>query len=559
MSYWRFALTGVALLALPLALAWHLAHLQVVPGAEKGFRFLQSEGEARTLRNAKINAYRGVITDRNGELLAVSTPVKTIYANPQRIDPQELPELAKALNMKEAKLRARLTKYQNKQFVYLSRQLPPHEADSILNQRFSGVSSEQGYRRYYPAGEVTAHAIGFTDVNDKGQEGIELAYDQWLAGAPGAKRIVKDLKGNVVKEIGLLKSPKSGSDLKLTIDLRLQYLAYKELKSSITKQRAKSGSLVMMDVKTGQVLAMVNQPSYNPNDRSKVKAYQLRNRAFTDVFEPGSTMKPFAMMAALETGRYTPTYKINTSPGHFRVRGKTILDPVNYGVINLSQIIAKSSQVGMSKLALELQPDNIRDMYFRAGFGQNTGTGFPGENSGFLPSHAKWHPTEVATFSYGYGLSVNAVQLAQAYGVIASGGKFTPTTLLMNVAQESSQQVVAPKVAGQVASMLKKVVERGGTGTRARLDAYTVAGKSGTIHKAKAGGYADDKYMALFVGFAPAVDPEIVVAVIVNEPPADGEYFGGQAAAPVFGAVVDKALRVLSVPPTIKPTLVSGR
>lgn len=552
MSKWRLLVVASLLALLPLALVWHLAHLQVVPGEEKGYDFLQSEGEARTLRNQKISAYRGVITDRNGELLAVSTPVKSIFANPSELNPEQYGALAKALHVKERELEQKILAYANKQFMYLVRHLPPHEAETILNINFDGVYAQEEFRRYYPAGEVAAHLVGFTNVDDKGQEGIELSFDGWLAGEPGTKKVVKDLKGNVVKELGILKSPKAGKDLRLTIDLRLQYLAYRELKKAISKQGAKSGSLVMMDAQSGEVLAVANQPSYNPNDRSNVQAYQLRNRAFTDVFEPGSTMKPFTVLAALETGRYTPSYTIDTSPGHIFVAGKMIPDPVNYGVMDLNKIIAKSSQVGITKLALEMQASTIRDMLFRAGLGQATGSGFPGESVGVLPSRTKWHPIEQANMAFGYGLSVNAVQLAQAYCVIASEGKFHPATLIMQEQLAEGMQVVGKEITAQVKSMMKGVVEPGGTATSAQINAYSVAGKTGTAHKVGDLGYADDKYIALFAGFAPVESPKIVAVVIVNEPPSENNYSGGKAAAPVFASAVEQALRILRVPPAQK-------
>lgn len=554
MSTWRFYVVVSALAALPLTLAWHLANLQVIPGSERDFRFLQSAGEARTVRKEKIKAYRGVITDRNGELLAVSTPVKSIFVNPQKIKPEQIKKIAAAVGVKHAELKKRLEKYKNKQFMYLTRQLPPYKADKILKNRFAGVYAEDGFRRYYPSGEVSAHVVGFTDINDSGQEGVELGFDQWLAGEQGSKRVIKDRKGHVVKDLGLVKAPKSGSDLRLTLDLRLQYLAHKELKNAIASMGAKSGSIVLMAAQTGEILAMVNQPSYNPNNRAKVKARQLRNRAFTDIFEPGSTMKPFTVMAALETGRFTPSYTIDTNPGHIFVGGKLIPDPVNYGVMDLTKILVKSSQVGITKLALKMNPNTIRDMYFRAGLGQSIGAGFPGESVGSLPNREKWHPIEVATFAYGYGLSVNAVQLAQAYTVIASGGGFHSATLIQQDEVVSPKQVISKKIAAQMTQMLKKVVLPGGTASRAKIEDYAVAGKTGTAHKVGSSGYSDDRYLAVFAGFAPADNPEIVAVVVINEPPADGPYSGGKAAAPVFARVVERALKVLRVPPKFSNT-----
>lgn len=546
---WRFIAVASCLVALPLLLVWHLANLQVIPGQEKDYRFLQNAGEARTLRRETINAYRGIVTDRNGELLAVSTPVKSLFVNPQKIDATEIPRLAAALSISKQELSQRLERYRLKQFMYLARHMPPHEAEQVLKHRFKGVYAQEEFQRFYPAGEVAAHLVGFTDINDHGQEGLELGYDTWLAGMQGSKYLIKDLKGNVVRDLGMDKSPRSGSDLRLTIDLRLQYIAHKELKAHIAKHRAKSGSVVIMDAQGGDILAVVNHPSYNPNNRSRVDPDRLRNRAFTDVFEPGSTMKPFTVMAALETGRYSVSHTIDTSPGHIFVTGKMIPDPVNYGVLDLTGIIAKSSQVGISKLALEMQPEDVRDMYFRVGLGQSSGAGFPGESIGTLPNRARWRPIEQATFSYGYGLSVNAVQLAQAYSVISSGGKFVPARVIANASAPQGLQVIDPGITKKMTAMLKSVVSPKGTGAGAQLESYTLAGKTGTAHKVGGQGYADDKYVALFAGFAPADEPKIVVVVIVNEPPAEGVYSGGKVAAPLFANVSEKVLKVLRVPP----------
>ncbi|WGO97714.1 penicillin-binding transpeptidase domain-containing protein [Saccharophagus degradans] len=545
---WRMMLMGGALCALPISLIWHLANLQLIPGDDKDFRFLQSAGDARTLRSQVIPAYRGVITDRNGELLAVSTPLTSIYVNPQQLNSEQGPALAKAMGISYSELKKRLKNYENKQFMYLERHLPPHKAEPILAHKFKGVYSEQEYRRYYPAGEVTAHIIGFTDIEDQGQEGVELAYNQWLAGVPGEKRLVKDLKGNVVKEVGMVRAPATGKPLQLSIDLRLQYLAYRELKAAVAEQKARAGSLVMLDVETGEILAMVNQPSYNPNDRTKLVPAQLRNRALTDVFEPGSTMKPLTMMAALETGRYPFNHTINTSPGYIQVGSKTLLDPRDYGVMDLTKIITKSSQVGITKLALEMDAETIRNMFARAGLGQSTGLGFPGESVGVLPSRTKWRPIEHANLSFGYGLNLNAVQLAQAYNMIAAGGEFKPVSLVMQSEAPYSQRVVSERVTSQITTMLKTVTQQGGTATRAQIPAFPVAGKSGTAHKTENGGYADDRYRGFFAGFAPADNPKIVAVVVIDEP-SNGKYYGGESAAPVFAKAVGGALQVLRVPP----------
>lgn len=545
---WRFMLMGGALCALPISLIWHLANLQLIPGDDRDFRFLQNEGDARTLRSQAIPAYRGVITDRNGELLAVSTPLTSIYVNPQQLISEQSASLAKAMGVSHSELKRRLKNYENKQFMYLERHLPPHKADTILAHKFKGVYSEQEYRRYYPAGEVTAHIVGFTDIEDQGQEGVELAYNDWLSGEPGEKRLVKDLKGNVVKEVGMVRAPATGKPLQLSIDLRLQYLAYRELKAAVAEQKARAGSLVMLDVETGEILAMVNQPSYNPNDRTKLVPAQLRNRALTDVFEPGSTMKPLTMMAALETGRYPFNHTINTSPGYVQVGRKTLLDPRDYGVMDLTKIITKSSQVGITKLALEMDAETIRNMFARAGLGQSTGLGFPGESVGVLPSRTKWRPIEHANLSFGYGLNLNAVQLAQAYNMIAAGGEFRPVSLVMQSEPPYAQRVVSERVTSQITTMLKTVTQKGGTATRAQISSFPVAGKSGTAHKVENGGYADDRYRGFFAGFAPADNPKIVAVVVIDEP-SNGKYYGGESAAPVFAKAVGGALQILRIAP----------
>lgn len=547
-NQWRFGAICCVVAILPAALIWHLSYLQVMPGQEKGRDFLQAQGQARTLREQKINAYRGVITDRNGELLAVSTPVVSIAVNPQVIAPKDIVPLAKALNLSAEQLTKKLQRFSNKQFMYIARQLPPHEAAQVAQLKIRGVIAEREYQRYYPAGEVAAHLVGFTNIDDVGQEGMELALDDFLAGAPGVQRVIKDLKGNIVKDLGVIRSASAGGNIKLSIDLRLQYLAYRELKSAMATQKAKSGSIVMLDVKTGEVLAMVNQPSYNPNDRANIKPYQTRNRAMTDVIEPGSTVKPFTVMAALETGRYSPDSMIDTSPGFVRVGRKTFIDSRNYGEIDLGTVIQKSSQVGISKLALDLPQNVVRAMFERLGFGQSTGTGFPGESVGVLPSRSKWSPIETATLAFGYGLTVTPLQLAQSYVTVANSGRSRPISLLKQDEIPAATQIIDAQFADQIAVMLKRVTERGGTATRAQTSAYLTAGKTGTAHKVDKTGYADDKYVATFAGIAPADDPKVVTVVVINEP-SSGRYYGGEAAAPVFASVTDSSLRLLNIPP----------
>lgn len=549
----RAIFSALILVGLPTALVWHLAHLQVIPNMEKGFAFLQEQGEARTLREEVIQSYRGVITDRNGEILAVSTPVNSIVVNPQRFDLKNTGALAKALGMKTAELAAKIGRFSDKQFMYVARNLPPQDAKNIMALKLDGVSSEQGFQRFYPAGEVAAHVVGFTDIDDRGREGIELALDEWLSGTPGSRRVVKDLKGNVVKDLGVLRAAASGKDVQLSLDLRLQYLAYRELKNAVAVQGAASGSIVMLDAHTGEILAMANQPSYNPNNRTQIQPAQLRNRAITDVIEPGSTMKPFSIIAALESHRYTPGTKIDTNPGYWRVGGKTYSDFKNYGVIDLTTAIQKSSQVAISKLAMDLPPNDLRDVFYRVGVGQPSGTGFPGEALGKLPNPRRWHPTERAALAFGHGLSVTALQLAHAYTVFATGGILRPSSILRVEDPVDGTRVIEAEHAKQVMAMLKTVTQPGGTATRAQIKAYPVAGKTGTAHKVGEGGYADDKYVALFAGLTPADNPEIVMVVIIHEPPEE-HYYGGEAAAPIFAKVAEGSLRLLQVPPSLAPT-----
>jgi len=548
---WRFALAVLLIAALMVLLFWHVALLQVVPGEDKGFEFLQGQGDARTVRTEVLPANRGVITDRNGEPLAVSTPVVSLWANPSELnaDALEVPALAQVLGLSAKGLKQKLSRYQDKEFIYLKRHMPPQDAERVLDNNWPGVYGRTEYQRFYPAGEVAAHLVGFTNIDEKGQEGFELAFDQWLVGVPGSKRVLKDLKGRIIRDDGELKAPVAGKDINLSIDLRLQYLAYRELKQAVAQHQAQSGTLVLLDVKTGEVLAMVNQPSYNPNDRRGINMAALRNRAITDQFEPGSTMKPLTVMAALETGRYHPHTVIDTHPGYIRVGKKTLLDPVNYGRIDLTRVITKSSQVGISKVALDLKPETIHDMFFRLGMGQATGVGFPGESVGVLPSRSRWSAIEHANFAFGYGMSVTALQLAQAYSVVANRGIKRPVSMLRLEEPQVSERVVNQKVSAQLVAMLKTVLESEGTARKAQIEAYPAAGKTGTVHKVGKSGYADDRYRSVFAGMAPADNPR-VVAVVVIEEPNSGKYFGGEVAAPVFAKVAEGALRLLHVPPS---------
>lgn len=548
---WRFYLVIVALVAVVVALVWHLASLQVLATNDRGYVFLQDQGQSRTLRTETIPAYRGVITDRNGEPLAVSTQVTSLWANPKLLlrSPERWGELSRALNWNRAELESRLTRFANREFMYLKRHISPEAAEAVLALDISGVYGQSEYRRYYPAGEVTAHLVGTTDIDDRGQEGLELAYDAWLAGESGAKHVLKDLRGQTVKELGLIKSARSGQGLTLSIDLRLQYLAYRELKAAVENSGAKAGSIVILDVDTGEVLAMTNYPSYNPNDRSAPRGEGLRNRAITDNYEPGSTVKPLAVMAALESGRFKPNDVINTHPGYIQVGTKTLKDPLNYGSLDLSMVIAKSSQVGMTKLALELEPEVIRNMYARLGIGQALGTGFPGEATGLLPSHKRWRPIQRATLSFGYGMNSSVLQMAQVYSVIASGGIKRPVSLLRVDQAPEGERVVSESLTRDVTHMLMRVASSEGTASRAQAISYTVAGKTGTARKVGPNGYDENRHIASFAGLAPAENPRVVAVVTIDEPKVEVYSGGGRAAAPVFSKVAEGALRMLHVPP----------
>ncbi|MDN6319018.1 MAG: penicillin-binding protein 2 [Marinobacter sp.] len=544
---WRFGSVLGVFLMVVLALGWRLVDLQVVDND-----FLRKQGDVRTIRVEAIDAHRGVVTDRYGEPLAVSTPVQTLWANPSETDPDEprLTNLARLLDIGEARLRERLATYAGREFIYLRRKIQPGLATKVMSLDIPGVYTRQEYRRYYPAGEVTAHVVGFTNIDERGQEGMELAYNEWLSGESGRKRVLKDNRGRVIKDLTLIRDASPGKNLELSIDLRLQYLAYRELKAVVGAHNARGGTLVMLDVSTGEVLAMVNQGSYNPNDRSQLKPENLRNKAITDLFEPGSTMKPITMAAALESGQYTAKQTIDTSPGYRRFGRFTIRDHRNYGVMSLTDIIVKSSNVGISRIATDLGGETIRNLYARLGLGQPTGVGFPGEAVGVLPAPPKWRPVEEATLSYGYGMSVNALQLAQAYMVIANGGIRYPLSLMKLGNKPVGQRVLSEKVTQDVRNMLGEAVSRG-TGKRAQPGFYSAGGKTGTVHLVGAQGYEDSQYKAIFAGMAPIDNPKIVTVVAVDAPQS-GEYYGGEVAAPVFSRVMSDALRLLNVKPELE-------
>ncbi|MFM1604136.1 MAG: peptidoglycan D,D-transpeptidase FtsI family protein [Porticoccaceae bacterium] len=551
---WRYYLVMLSLVSLPLVLLTKVAQLQIIPNEERGVDFLQAQGDNRSIRQVVVPAYRGLITDRNGEPLAISTPVTAIIANPQQIRDHDLDRLSKAMNTSSVQLRARLKRYRNKSFMYLARQLPTEQAATILDLGIPGVSGRREYKRFYPAGEVTAQLVGFTDINDSGQEGMELAYDTWLTGESGSKKVVKDRAGRVINDISLIKPARSGENLRLSIDLRVQYAAYRALKAAVQKHHAKSGSVVVLDVITGEVLAMVNQPSFNPNDRSHLKSDSTRNRAMTDIMEPGSTVKPFTILAALESGKFSADSVISTSPGYLKVDYKTFVDPSNYGDLKLADVLSRSSQVGTTKVALALDPDSTRELFQRVGFGEAVGSGFPGETTGRLPAYRKWDPVTQATFAFGYGLSVSSLQLARAYAVLANDGVRREVSLVALESEPESVRVIDSEISQQVRHMLRAASGLKGTGKRAMIDGYSVGGKTGTLHKVKpGGGYDQSRYMSAFAGLSPIENPRLVTVVVIDEP-RDGDYFGGLVAAPVFSDVTGNALRLLQVTPDQMPT-----
>ena len=546
---WRYYLVMLFLAYLPLMLLGKIAQLQILPSEARGVDFLQSQGDNRSIRTVVIPAYRGVITDRNGQPLAVSTPVAAVFVNPQQIQEKDIARLSDEMGLVESQLKSRLSRYRHKSFMYLARQLPIDRAERILDLNIAGVSVEREYKRFYPAGEVTAQLVGVTDINDNGQEGIELAYDTWLTGESGAKKVVKDRAGRVINDISLINPARPGEELRLSIDLRVQYAAYRALKKAVQKHNAKSGSIVILDVRSGEVLAMVNQPSFNPNDRVNLSQSAVRNRAMTDLMEPGSTVKPFTLLAALESGRFSAESLIETSPGYLKVDYKTFVDPVNYGQLDLAGILIKSSQVGTTKIALALDPQSTRDLFQRVGFGEVIGSGFPGETMGSLPAYQTWDPVTQATFAFGYGLNVSPLQLARAYAVLANNGVRKEVSLVALDSAPDSERVIDIEISKQIKLMLLAASGDKGTGKRAMIDGYSVGGKTGTLHKVKrGGGYDENRYMSAFAGLSPVDNPRLVTVVVIDEP-SDGDYFGGLVAAPVFSEVTGNALRLMQVTP----------
>ncbi|MCG7975260.1 MAG: penicillin-binding protein 2 [Candidatus Thiodiazotropha taylori] len=543
-SYRARRYTVLAVLALAyVSLIWQSVDRQVFETA-----FLQEQGERRYLRTMKVSASRGMITDRNGEPLSISTPVKSVVANPRVVksDNQTIGALASILDLNPDRLRRQLSS--DRSFVYLKRRINPDQAEKVAALEIKGLDLLSEYRRFYPSAEVMSHIVGFTNIDDQGQEGMELAYDQWLTGTPGAKRVIKDGSGRVVNQVENIQSPAPGKDLSLSIDRRLQFLAYRELKAAVAKHRARSGSVVILDAQNGEILAMVNSPAYNPNDLQDRRSSKLRNRSVTDVFEPGSTIKPFAVAAAMEQGKFRPTTPIDVSPGYMKVGRYLVRDHRNYGMIDVATVLRKSSNVGASKIALSMPPETLWQLYTKLGFGSSPGSLFPGESSGRLPHFSDWSSFEQATLSFGYGLSVTPLQLARAYAVLANDGERLPVSLLKLDQQPVGERVLRQSTARSVVAMLESVVSRDGSAPLAAVPGYRVAGKTGTAKKSVAGGYAEDKYLSLFVGMAPATRPRLVMAVFIDEPRGE-EYYGGAVAGPVFSKVMSGALRLMNIPP----------
>jgi len=539
---WRSRLLFVLLLGVLGGLMARAIYLQ---GIHNGF--LQQKGDARYGRIVDIHAHRGMITDRHGEPLAVSTPVESVWVSPADVEvtTKQVIQLAQIVGLGSEEVKSKLTDT-TREFIYLKRQMPPEQAEKVVKLGIPGISLQREYRRYYPGGEVTSHLIGFTDVDDNGQEGIELSLQAQLGGKAGSQQVIKDRRGFIVEDVASLRAPKEGGDVALSIDSKIQSLAFREIKLAVEKHRAKAGSIVVLDAKTGEVLALANWPSYNPNNRDKPSVTLLRNHAVTDLFEPGSTMKPFTVAAALEAGKVRPETIIDTAGGVFTVNGRKIHDTHPERMLTVAQVIQKSSNVGTAKIALGLPPETFWHSLNENGFGSLTGSDFPGEAAGKLRDYKKWRPIEQATMSYGNGISVNLLQLARAYTVFANGGELKTITLRKQETPTVGIKVYSDATAQAVRDMMETVVKPGGTAPLAQITGYRVAGKTGTAHKLENGKYVD-RYVASFVGMAPASDPRLIVAVMINEP-GGTMYYGGQVAAPAFSNVMGAALRMLNVP-----------
>lgn len=540
---WRSRIVLMALLGCSAALVGRSLYLQGINN-----EFLKAKGESRYARVLEVPATRGRITDRHGDMLAVSSPVRSVWAIPgdATLEPGDARRLAKLLEIDTAELDAKLAG--GRDFVYLKRQLAPDVADQISALKLPGIHQQREYRRFYPGGEVMSHMLGFTSMEDRGQEGIELAFENLLAGQPGSRRVIKDRRGQVVEDVESIRPPRDGQDVVLAMDGKVQYLAYSALREAIQTHRAKAGAVVVLDVRTGEVLALANAPTFNPNNRANLTGAQLRNRVFTDTFEPGSVMKPFIAGLALERGKFKSSTTIDTSPGRMTIGSATIGDAHRHGVLTVAQVIQKSSNIGTVKMAQQFTPDEMWRLFDQLGFGKPLNLGFPGEAGGRLRPAKSWRPIEQATMSYGHGISVNLIQMARAYLAFARDGDLPALSLTrVDTPIAAGERVFSPAVARELRVMLEMAAGPGGTAPKAQVSGYRVAGKTGTAHKLEAGRYTN-KYVSSFVGFAPASNPRLVVAVMIDEPSA-GQHYGGAVAAPVFAKVVEGTLRALGVAP----------
>lgn len=541
---WRSRMVGLLLMVAFLLLLLRAFYLQVINND-----FLQEKGDSRYLRDIEISASRGKVTDRHGDMLAVSTPMRSIWAIPadaRSMSAEQKRQLAALVELKPRELDARLAS--EKTFVFLQRQVPPQVAEQVRALKLPGVHQEKEYRRYYPSGEMTAHLVGFTGVDDKGLEGVELAFQQSLRGHPGARTVIRDRRGNIIEDVGATRPPRDGSDIALAIDAKIQYLAYSHLKATVAEHEAKGGGIIVLDTRTGEVLALANWPTYNPNNRAKLSGEQLRNRAVTDTFEPGSTLKPFTVALGLEQGKYRYDSLIDCGPGRITVGRSVISDTHANGELTVAQVIQKSSNVGTTKIALSLSRESMWEMFDSLGLGRQPALGFPGEAAGRVRPWKNWRPIEQATMSYGHGISLSLIQLARAYSVFARDGDLVPVSLLrVDAPVVRGTPVFSAQTAREMRAMLELVVQPGGTAPKAAVSGYRVGGKTGTAHKLEGGVYAN-KYIASFVGIGPISDPRLIVAVMIDEP-SGKQYYGGQIAGPAFAQVMAGALRTLGVPP----------
>lgn len=541
---WRFYVVILGLLLLMGLLIARLIDLNIFQRP-----FLLKEGQARVLRKVTLQSYRGMITDRNGEPLAISAPVDSIWMNPKifEADHEQIRSLAKLLKIDPAAI-AHDEKLLKKEFVYLKRLVPPDLANEVMDLKIKGIFEQKTFKRYYPQGEVTAHVLGLTNIDDQGQEGLEFAYNDWLAGKSGQKEVLKDRLGHVISEVALLRKSQPGQNLTLSIDNQIQYLAYRSLKEAVEKFHAASGSIVVIKVKTGEILAMVNQPSYNPNLPIQKNDSRYRNRAVTDSYEPGSVIKPFTVAFALESGKYTMKTLIDTNPGWMRIGGFKISDDTLNGEVDLTKLLQRSSNIGAAKIMLSLEPNQFYQMLKDFGFGDRTDSGFPGEARGLLIAHPVWYPSVIATMAYGYGIAATTLQLAHAYAIFANDGKNVPLTFLKTDTVPEMKRIIPSSVAHKVLQMLEAVVEGEGAGTLlAQVPGYHVGGKTGTAYIAIPGGYDRHRYMSTFVGIAPISDPQIVIAVDIRDP--KSRHFAAEVSAPVFSKVMGGTLRILNVLP----------